>query len=95
MEAHWLPTVPNMFVYIPHWHHIVRNCTWDVVVDQVYKGLLSLHLTLWLLSNVLHKQGFSSAVCQAVVSVTKASTTKVTTGFGRYGQVGMLEKCTK
>ena len=41
------------------------------------QGLSLLHLTLWLLKDVLHRQGLSSSPCQIVAGATQASTTKV------------------
>ena len=42
---------------------IMKYLIMDVSVGQVLKGLPYLNLTLWLLSDVLCRQGFSSSVC--------------------------------
>ena len=52
MEAPWLPTVLNMLEDIPHHCPIIRNVIRYVSV--VLKGLLSLHLTLWLLRDMCY-----------------------------------------
>ena len=52
MEVTWLPTGLNMLVDFPHCCPVVQNLVTDVLVDCVLKGLLSLHLTLWLLRDV-------------------------------------------
>ena len=46
-------------------------------VGHALQGLQQLNLTLWLLNDMLYRQGFFSSVCQAIVGVTGASTTKV------------------
>ena len=56
---------------------VIRNLARDVLVGWVFNGLPLLHLTLWLFRDELHRQGFSSSVCKAVVGKTWASTTKV------------------
>ena len=49
MEAPWLPTVLNILDAIPHLCPIAKNLISDVSVDQVLKGLPSLHLTILLI----------------------------------------------
>ena len=67
MKAPWLPRVLNMVEDIPHWCQIVKDHIMDVLIGWVLKGLQLMHLTLWLLSGVLCRQGFSSPVHQVVV----------------------------
>ena len=52
IEATWLPVVLNMLVDIHHCCPIVQNLVMDVSLDQVLKGLPSLQLALWLISDV-------------------------------------------
>ena len=73
MEALWLPTVLGMLAGISLCP-IVKHLTMDVSIGWVLKSLQSLHLTLWLLRCVLHRQ---SSVCQVVAGVISVSTTKV------------------
>ena len=54
MEAPWLPTVLNMLADIPYQCFIVRDLVMNVSVGWVLKDLPLLHLTLWLLRNVMH-----------------------------------------
>ena len=42
----WLPTIPNMFKVVPSFCPIIKDCVWDVLEDQVLKGLALLDLTL-------------------------------------------------
>ena len=77
MEAPWLPTILNMLADIPQQFPVIKDLIVDVSVCQVLKGLQYLHITLWQLSDVLCRQGFSSLVCQAVEGTTRASTSKV------------------
>ena len=46
MEAAWLLTVLNMLEGVPYCSLMVKDLIRDVSVDQVLKGLASLHLTL-------------------------------------------------
>ena len=77
MEAPWLPTVLNILADVPQLCPIVKYLVVDVLVGQVLRGLLYLHLTLWQLSNVCYADGFSSSVCQVVVGATQMSPSKV------------------
>ena len=52
MEAPWFPSVLTMLEDIPHECPIIKDLVRDVPVDWVLKGLPSLHLTLWLLSDI-------------------------------------------
>ena len=45
MEVPWLLTVLIMFNDIPHGCPIIKNLAMDVYVDQMIKGLQSVHLT--------------------------------------------------
>ena len=49
METPWLPTVLNMLADVPRHCPVVKDLDMDVLVGQVLKGLLYLHLSLWLL----------------------------------------------
>ena len=42
--------------------------------------------------HVLHRQGFSSSVCQAVAGATQTSTSGSTSSAGRSGPVGVLDR---
>ena len=60
------------------------------------KGLSSLHLTLWLLRDVLHIQGwFSPCICKAVVGATQSSTIKIYKQVRKNGQVVVFERVYK
>ena len=54
MEAPWLPTVLNMLADIPSWCPIIKDLVKDVLVGQVLKDLVYMHLTLWLLGDVCY-----------------------------------------
>ena len=77
IKAPLLLTILNMLVDIPQQCPIIKDLILDVLVGHVLKGLSYLHLTLWLLTDVLHRQGFCSSVSQAVVGATWVSTSKV------------------
>ena len=70
MEAPWLPTVLNILADVPWQCPIIKDLVIDVSVGQVLKGLLYLHLTLWLLNNVCYTDKGSLPVCQAVAGTT-------------------------
>ena len=72
-----------------HWCPIIKDLTKDVLADWVLKSLSVLHVTLWLLTHMLHRQEFSSTVCQAVTGATGVSTTKFTSNVGKNGQVSI------
>ena len=92
-EAPWLPTVLNMLADIPWQCPIIKDLIMDVSVGQMLKGVPYLHLTLWLLSNVLYRQRFSSSVCQAVGGrELKCLCQRSTSSVGRNGQVGVLDR---
>ena len=44
MEAPWLPTVLNILEDIPRQCHIIKDLIWDILVDQMLKGLPLLNL---------------------------------------------------
>ena len=52
MEVSWLPTFLSMLEDIPHWFNAVKDLGMDVLVGQMLKGMLSLHVILWLLRDV-------------------------------------------
>ena len=86
-----LPTVLYMLKDTPHYCPIVGNPVMDVLIAQVLWGLPLLHLTLWLLRDVLHRWGFSSSISHAVAWVTQASTKKVYQQCGKDGWVAVLK----
>ena len=47
-----------------------KDLVMDVLVGHMLKGLPYLHLTLWLLRDMLQREGFSSSICQAVAGAT-------------------------
>ena len=57
MEAPWLPKVLKILADIPQQCPIIKDLLVGVSVGQALKGLLYLHLTLWLLSNVCYADG--------------------------------------
>ena len=77
MKASWLPTLLNMLQDIHHLCPIIKDLMKDVSGGYVCKGLPLLHLTLWLLRDMLCRHGFSFSVHQTVVWVTLASVTKI------------------
>ena len=76
MKALWLSTVFNMLEDVAHCCPMVKDLIRDILVDWELKGLQSLHISLWLLKDALHRQRFSSLDCQLAVGPTQASTTK-------------------
>ena len=52
IEAPWLPKVLNTLEDIPHCCPIIKILVMDILIDQVLKGLSSLHLIIWLLRDV-------------------------------------------
>ena len=52
MEAFSLSRVLNMLENMPHEYSSVKHLIRDVSVGQVFKGLPSLHLTIWLLRDM-------------------------------------------
>ena len=54
MEAPCLPTVLSMLADVPPWFPLLKDLIVDVLVGQALKGLLYLHLTFWLLSDVCY-----------------------------------------
>ena len=84
MEVPWLPTV----LKILEEHFSVLSC-----YKRSHHGHFSrasaqgsaLDLTLWLLRDVLYRQGFSYSVCQAVVEVLKHLQQKSTSNVGKNG----------
>ena len=79
------------------WHcPIIKDLGMDVLVGHVLKGLLYLHLTLWLLRDVYCAD--RSSVSQSVrqwQGQLKHLCQRSTSTVGRYGQVGVLSGCTK
>ena len=70
MQGPWISTVLNMLADIPQKCPIIKDLTIDDSVSQVFKGQQLLHLTIGPPRVVLHRQEFSSSVCQAVTGVT-------------------------
>ena len=89
MEAPQLPTLLIVLEDLSHWCPMVKDLITAVSVGKVLKGLPLLNLTLWLLRDMLQRQGFLSY--QAVVVTTWASATKSTSSVGKNGQVSVLE----
>ena len=57
MQAPWLFPVLNLYSRHSFWCPVIRDHVRDVLINQLLRGVSSLHLTLWLLG-VLHRQGF-------------------------------------
>ena len=78
MEVPWLPIILNMLADVPQQYPIIKDLIINILVGQALKGLQYLHLNpLAAQQCVLHKQGFSSSVCQAVAGATQTSTSRV------------------
>ena len=92
MVSTWCHTVLSMLVDIPHSCTVGQNLVMDLSVDQLLKGLPSLHLTLAAQRCVLYRWGFSSWVCQAVAGVTQVSMTIVGSSARRNGPIGVLHR---
>ena len=93
LEDPWLPVVLNMLEEIPHWFPILRDLFNDVLAGLVLKGLPSLHLILWLFRDILlHIQGFSMLVCQAVAGWLKHLQQGFTSNVAKNEQVGIFER---
>ena len=71
---------------------MLQDLVSDVMVDQVVRNLLSLHVTPFLFKDVLYRQWFSSSVCQVVAGITQASTKQVQRQCWKKGQVGLMER---
>ena len=96
MEAPWHPTVLNMLTDISGQCPITKDLIMDVSVGQVLKGLLYLHFTLWLLTDVCYAercslsksvaqwQGQPKCLCQRSIS-----------SVGRNWQAGVLDRVYK
>ena len=71
MEATWLPTVLNMLADVPKCCPIIKDLVIDVLVGHVLKGsAMSAFNPLVVQRCMLHRQGFSFSVCQAVAGAT-------------------------
>ena len=71
MEGPWLPTVLNMLADVPQLCPIIKDLIMDVLVGQCAQGsAISAFNPLAAQRCVLHGQGFSSSVHQAVVGTT-------------------------
>ena len=62
--------VLGMLADVPHQYPIVKGIILDILVGWILRGLPSLHLNIWLFRCVLHKQGFSASIYQAVAWAT-------------------------
>ena len=75
MEAPWLPTVLNMLADVPRCCPMIRDLIMDVLVGHVLKdSAISAFNPLVVQRCMLHRQGFSFSVCQAVAEATQMST---------------------
>ena len=78
MKALWIPTVLNMFQDVPYWYPIIKDLVMDVSFWLGAQGSAIPAFNPFAAQRcVLHRQGFSSSVCQAVVRVTWVSPMKV------------------
>ena len=93
MEVPWLPTVLNMLADIPWQCPIIKDLIMDVLVGHGLKGLLFLHLTLWLLRDVSYTDWVSlpQSVRHWWVQLEYLHQ-RSTSSVGRNGQVGVLKR---
>ena len=96
MEASWCPTVLNMFEDILCQCPIIKDfvnavCIKDFVnavcVAWVVRGLLSLHLPLWLL-----RHGFSPTVWSGSQGQLQCLQQRFTSNVGKNGQISVLKR---
>ena len=67
MEAPWLPTVLNILAAVPHHKRSHHGC---LSRPGTQGSAISAFNPLAAQQCVLHRQGFSSSVCQAVAGAT-------------------------
>ena len=64
MEDPWLPTALNLVADILHQCPTIKDLVMDVCVVWLLKHKQLLHLTFWMLRDVMCRQGLSSSACQ-------------------------------
>ena len=93
MKAPWPPTVLNMLSDVPWQFPIIKDLIMDVSLCLAQKGLLYLHLSLWLLSDMCYAdRGSLPQFVRQWQGQLKHLHQRSASGIGRNGQVGVLNR---